>query len=118
MNALGNLPAPRPWEGRLGARARQTREARRARGDRPQARPMILVDTGPFVALFDPADASHSRCAADTVISRSRSSNELRHRMRAAMMTSAVILILALMKHDSLLVRVIPWLNCRFQGEA
>lgn len=23
---------------------------------------MILVDTGPFVALFDPADAEHTRC--------------------------------------------------------
>jgi predicted nucleic acid-binding protein len=23
---------------------------------------MILVDTGPFVALFDPQDAEHTRC--------------------------------------------------------
>ena len=23
---------------------------------------MILVDTGPLVGLFDPADAAHSRC--------------------------------------------------------
>ena len=25
---------------------------------------MILVDTGPFVALFDPRDAEHERCSA------------------------------------------------------
>jgi predicted nucleic acid-binding protein len=25
---------------------------------------MILVDTGPLIALFDPQDSSHSRCAA------------------------------------------------------
>src|SRR5439155_3307180 len=33
-----------------------------ARGDPPQAQAVILLDTGPIVALFDPRDASHPRC--------------------------------------------------------
>jgi hypothetical protein len=34
----------------------------RSAGIEKKARPMILVDTGPLLALFDPKDGQHARC--------------------------------------------------------